>query len=293
MAAIIWLLIILGLVFINSKSKFVSKNNLANGENNIINSQYLDKSLFLSALKQNQDVIEVTSTITGIIVPHHLLAKDLIASTFACIKAQKYQQIILLSPNHFEVGTTSISVTTKNFNTVFGVLKTDVQTVEQVKQLPFVGEADFFYREHGLQAQLPFIKYYFPEVQVVAVAFKSSVTKSELDSFIQILKTQLKPNALIIQSTDFSHYLTRLEAQKRDQESLFVIESLASNQILALKQPENIDSLASQYVQNKLQKEFFNSQSIILTNKNSQDYTAQKVTSTTSYITALYRQIVN
>ena len=39
--------------------------------------------------------------ITGLTVPHHLLAADLIAGAFALAAGQDYRRIIILSPDHF------------------------------------------------------------------------------------------------------------------------------------------------------------------------------------------------
>lgn len=252
-----------------------------------IGSQYTESSLFLSPIKQNQGQA-AAGEVTGLIVPHHLLAVDLLAKAFSSAAAGKYQNVILLSPDHFQAGQSEISVTERNFSTVFGEVKSDIDISRQLKKLPFVSEGDFFYREHGLQAVLPFIKYYFPEAKVTALAFKPTTSKSELDQVIEILEKELPSDSLVVQSTDFSHYLAPAQAAKLDVISQEAIESANPENILKLKQPDNLDSVAALYVQARLQKDFFNSQPEILEHKNSQDYTAADVSSSTSYIAAAY-----
>jgi poly-gamma-glutamate synthesis protein (capsule biosynthesis protein) len=254
-----------------------------------IGAQYTDASLFLSAIKQ-ATATAATGTVTGLIVPHHLLAKDLAAAAFAYSADNKYRKIVLLSPDHYSAGQTVISTTGRNFSTVFGEVKTDQIISQELKKLPFVGEGDFFYREHGLQAELPFIRYYFPDVEVVALAFQPEVSQTQLDQTVAVLEKTLPPESLIIQSTDFSHYLTPFVAEQRDTETLGVLEQADPAKILSLKQPDNIDSLAAQYVQARLQKDFFHSSFQLLDHKNSQAYAPEAVASTTSYITGAYME---
>lgn len=256
-------------------------------ENQSIGSLYTDSSFFLSAIKQNKVSVPATN-VTGIIVPHHLLAVDLVASTFANISSNSYSHIVLLSPDHFDAGQSNLSVTERNVETVFGQVKTDRHLSQKLKELPFITEENFFYREHGLQAILPFIKYYFPEARVTLITFKPTASKQELDTVIHSLEAELPADSLIIQSTDFSHYLTPTEALDWDQLSITAIKSDQPGDILRLKQPENLDSVAALYVQASLQKNFFHSSVTIHAHKNSQDYTSTTVVSSTSYLTAVY-----
>lgn len=253
--------------------------------------QYTDASTFLSPIKQDKTVA-AAGTVTGLIVPHHLLAKDLAVKLFAYASAGKYSRIVLLSPDHYDAGKKPISVTSLDFSTVFGQVKTDQAIVGEIKKLSFVGEGDFFYREHGLQVELPLIKYYFPAAEVTAITFKPTVLKEELDSIINILKQNLPADSLVIQSTDFSHYLNPEQAEKRDQETLDILNQNDPVRILLLNQPENIDSVAAMYVQSSLQK-YFSSSLNILEHRNSQAYTTEPVVSSTSYFGGAYIKTAN
>lgn len=281
-AAVLALLAILALIF--SKVNPVESRET----DQPVSAQYTDGSLFLSALKQTKTE-PTTAAISGLIVPHHLLALDIIADTFTYASRGNYQNIVLLSPDHFSVGEKEISVTERDFSTVFGTVATDKKIASRLKALSFMGEGDFFYREHGLGAALPFIKYYFPDAKIIALTFKPTVSKDKLDEVIAILEKNLAPNSLIIQSTDFSHYLAPAQAALKDAEAIAAIESEDAARVLNLNQPSNIDSRAALYVQAVLQKDFFKTSPLILEHKNSQDYTAEKVASSTSYLAAAYQ----
>lgn len=253
-----------------------------------VSAQYTDSSLYLSAIKQTKT--EPTSEIiNGLIVPHHLLAKDIIANTYAYTAYGQYKNIVLLSPDHFSAGQEEISVTERDFSTVFGTVTTDKEIARELKELFFVSEGDFFYREHGLGAQLPFIKYYFPNTKIIAITFKPTVSRDKLNQVIAILEKNLSPDSLIIQSTDFSHYFTPAQATLKDTESINVIKDGDALKTLYLGQPANLDSRAALYIQASLQKDFFKTKPIILEHKNSQDYTAEYVSSSTSYLAVAYQ----
>ena len=250
--------------------------------------QFTGKSIFLSAISKAAVGALPQRHISGITVPHHLLARDLIANTFALASRGSCRRVIVISPDHNNLGDTDISIAGSNFATVFGDIETDHLLVEQLAQLPNVSTPRFFYREHGIQAVLPFIKYYFPHARVVAIAFKGSARKPELDTFISFLETVLDRDTLIVQSTDFSHYLPVEDANVKDSETLAVLTSGDPQKVFSLRQPAHLDSVAAQYVQMRLQKDLFGASAQITNHKNSQDYSSKKLAKTTSYITQIY-----
>lgn len=251
--------------------------------------QFTEKSLFLTPIHQSSSISEV-GKVTGITVPHHLLARDLIADMFVRLQGQTYDRIVVISPDHFWLGYTTISVADQDFATILGLLKTDYTVVEKLIDVPEVSTADFFYREHGVQAELPFIAYFFPHTPIVAIAVKENARQEELDLLINKLKKVLTKNTLIVQSTDFSHYLPVDVANTKDIETIEVLKGNNPEKVLELTQPDHMDSKAAQYIQSRLQKEFFKSDLTIVAHRNSQYYTDEVVEETTSYITQMYKR---
>ncbi len=253
----------------------------------IIPMQFTDRVLFESVIRHTSTTLPV-QRVTGITVPHHLLARDLIADMFARARGGEYDVITIISPDHFWLGSTAISVAMDDFGTVFGTVKTNQKLVSELMQLPEISVSDFFYREHGIQAELPFVAYHFPKTPIVAITLKANIGKDEVDRLITVLKKVLTKKSLIVQSTDFSHYLTKTEADKKDAETVRVLGSMDPNKLWELDQPDHMDSIAAQYVQSRLQSEFFGSTLEIIDRKNSEEYAIEEVVETTSYITQLY-----
>ena len=253
----------------------------------LIPAQFPDTSLFVNALRQVY-AAPLPARVSGITVPHHLLATDVIANTFARASNGSYDTIVLLSPDHFSLGVTDISVSESGFSTALGDIVPDTTIARAMEQLSFVSPEHFFYREHGLQAETPFIRYYFPHARIVAFTFKETTPKTELDAFIQALEPLLTGRTLVVQSTDFSHYLTKAAASGKDDQTMRVINADDADKVFSLNQPANLDSIAAQYVQMRVQQDVFHARPLIVEHGNSQDYTNEPVAQTTSYIAQAY-----
>ncbi|MEY4744258.1 MAG: hypothetical protein RL272_203 [Candidatus Parcubacteria bacterium] len=254
-----------------------------------IPAQYDDPTFFLSPIMQAKGGTSARA-VTGITVPHHLLARDLIAGAFRYAAAAKPTQVLLIGPDHFDLGDTDVSVAERDLATAFGVLRTDAAAVRKLEALPSVHAQTFFYREHGLQAELPFIRHHFPDAKIIALTFKESTPKETLDRVVAILEETLDRGAFVVQSTDFSHYLPAAQADAMDRETIAALENGDAAALLALGQPSHMDSTAAQYVQTRLQEEFFGSTLKILAHRNSQAYAKAPVDSTTSYIVQAYEK---
>lgn len=249
--------------------------------------QYGDISLFLTPIKRTK-AVPLAGRVSGITVPHHLLASDLIADTVALASGNAYDRIILLGPDHFFQGKEAVSVTTQAFDTVFGTLKPDPVVSEALATLPGVGTGSFFYREHGINAVTSFLKYHFPDAAFAAVTFKGTSSAEDLRRVAEAIKPLLTDRTLVVQSTDFSHYLTPADAALHDQQTLFAIASGNADSILKLDQPSHMDSLQAQWMQMTLQREAFGRTPQIVDNRNSQEYADEPLTETTSYVTQVY-----
>lgn len=226
--------------------------------------------------------------ISGLTVPHHLLAADLIAEAFSRLQGQNYRRIIILSPDHFSRSQSPFAVTRRNFETVLGSLATDQAAVSFLLDNPRVTESSLFSQEHGVRALLPFIAHYFPQAQIVPIAIRRTSQPADWDSLAQTLVPLFSPTTLLVQSTDFSHYLPYREARRRDQETLRVLSAGDPKEVLTLTEPAHLDSRGCQYLQLRLQREVFGAGPTVMANRNSQEYTAEPVEKTTSYIVQLY-----
>jgi len=248
---------------------------------------YPEAQPFRSAIGLTQST-PLPQRLTGLTVPHHLLAADLIAGAFALASGHKYRRIIILSPDHFGRSQTPFAVAIRNFQTVMGQVAVDAAAVDHLRENPLVSGSNLFSHEHGVRALLPFVAHYFPGARVVAVALHRDSQPSQWDSLAQTLAPLLTSDTLVLQSTDFSHYLPWPQARRYDQETLRVLSTGDPLGIIGLKQPQHLDSRGAQYLQLRLQNRVYQARPTVTASRNSQEYTTQRLDSTTSYLVQVY-----
>ena len=123
---------------------------------------------------------------------------------------------------------------------------------------------------------------------MVPIAIRRTSHQADWDALAETLVPLLNPETLLVQSTDFSHYLPQPEARRRDQGTLLVLSGGDPKQVLTLSEPAHLDSKACQYLQLRLQREVYGAGPTAAANRNSQEYTTEPLAKTTSYIVQLY-----
>lgn len=246
-------------------------------------------ALFTAGIEAAVSVDPLPHTLSGLILPHHLLAADLIARAFACAREGGYRRIIILTPDHFNRGRTPFSVPGRDFHTSFGTALLDREGAAALLRNGMVSESNLFSHEHGVQALLPFIVHHFPHALVLPVAIGRDSSLEEWKGLSRSLEPLLDAGTLLIQSTDFSHYLDREETALRDAESIAVLLSHTPDRAHSLRQPQNIDSKGALFIQMTLQKTL-GALPAILAHSSSFEYNAAEAEKSggTSYITAAY-----
>jgi poly-gamma-glutamate synthesis protein (capsule biosynthesis protein) len=151
-----------------------------------------------------------------------------------------------------------------------------------------VEESCLFAREHGVQALLPFIRRAFPDAAIVPVAISIRSAPPDWDRLAAALAPIVDGETLVVESTDFSHYLPQHAARLFDQQTLNVLAAGDLEQIAALRQPAHADSVSALYIQTKLQQQIFGARPLVIANDNSQSFSPDPVAETTSYMVVLY-----
>lgn len=255
-------------------------------------SHLFDPDFFTQAYAEGENYQKLpVSKVFGGIVPHHLLAAPLIAGFFEGIQNQDIRTVILLSPNHYDLGPYDITTSKGVWTTIFGNLRTDISKISQLEQdrVAFVSE-DLFDTEHGIYGITPFIKKTFPKAKMVPLAIKGvKTTKQEGDNLVRSLNKITDDQTIIIVSADFSHYLPSNLADKYDRETIPAITSFDTDKVFSLDHTKNVDSPESVYILLKLMQLKQATKFNLLENTNSAKLTEQpEIQSTTSYLTMYF-----
>lgn len=276
------------------KPSMVLRQSIAN-KNDLITikhaSHMFDATFFEQAYEKGKDYKkEINGRVVGGIIPHHLLASPLIAGFFEGVSKQKVDTVILIGPNHYNVGTFNIATSKAIWNTIYGDIQPDTEKINKLQEnkVAFVSE-DLFENEHSVYGITTFIKKTFPNSHIVPIVLKSMTTRIECDNLIEVLSKIDDTNALVIASVDFSHYLTSDEADIYDKQSLEAIESFSLERIFSLSPTKNFDSPPSIYTLAKLMQEKSVDTPVLIKNTNSAKLVKQRdLESTTSYVTMYF-----
>lgn len=182
-------------------------------------------------------------TISGLVVPHH----DLVASQRAAFLAQaaaKMKQppaIILVSPNHYEVGKGNIQTADQAWEVTAGTIASDSRVIASLSNASL--EPGSFANEHGIKNLLADIKKNFPTAKLVPLILKRATTAKEIADISAALDKSC-PDCLMIASVDFSHYQPSLLAELHDNLSQRVLENLDEPFLLARSETDSPASLA-------------------------------------------------
>lgn len=208
---------------------------------------YYDRAVYTQAIHK-PNVYEIEGRLTGGMIPHHLLAADMIAGFFTLAAQQEkpYDKVLIVSPSHFPENCSSDVVTaTADWNTPYGILKTDRAMTNAILENPLIGaenSAKNVEYDHGVAGLIPFVKYYLPDAEVSVCLLSNRLSQKRLEEVQRVIKAQSQgQNILVLASADCSHYLTYDAAKKRDIETAAAIEGFRYEQIMGFSD-SNVDS---------------------------------------------------
>lgn len=243
-----------------------------------------------------EDFNEDIGTIRGLIVPHHLLAKDLIHEAFQAaihtVKAKnniEYKTIVVFGPDHESIERAKVFTSSSAWQSPMGILHSNEDLVSKLLKLDFVKENNSKMTvEHSVSSLVPFIKYYFSDAKIVPLALTKQLSQENLNKLLSMLVENIDlETTLFISSVDFSHYLSLDEANKMDKESIEAISSIDIEKIKNFTN-DNLDSPNSIIAMLNTIKLIEVKNLKLLNNSNSQIILNKRVQETTSYVTFLF-----
>lgn len=219
----------------------------------------------------------------ALIVPHHLLAKDLINQALENLRPD-YQTIILLGPNHYYYGSANIQTSSFFWKTKFGELKANKGLVEKLASESLVQiEEEYFNTEHSICALVSFLKIHFPKAKVIPLILKANLSQEEAKSLAQFL-AQNCPDCLLLCSLDFSHDVSQAEAERNDQKSIEILTALVEEKIDQV----DCDSISALQILFSYLKEKGINQGKLINQSDSFAISGQNPQSVTSYVALIY-----
>lgn len=250
---------------------------------------FYDEQLFVQNVSKEMAVQEDDQlTVQGIIVPHHLLASSIIADLIQRIASQNVQKIIIIGPNHWERGKTSVITSVCGWDTPYGNM---FSSTDQCADRSFIScDDDVMREEHSLGAIMPFIAYAMPHVRVLPFAISQKITSQEQRDLAAMIAQEAEDaHTVIILSMDFSHYLSDEDAERMDRETLAAITDFSYNKILSYNS-DHVDSPQGLAIFLRAMQLIGAKKSSVVHHTNSSKLLRDPFAQTTSYFGIVYTQ---
>ncbi|MFZ5827655.1 MAG: AmmeMemoRadiSam system protein B [Bacillota bacterium] len=207
---------------------------------------FFDPALFYPGLQvaAGQSAEPTAGRLVGGVVPHHNLAAALLSGFFVQLEERPPATVIVVGPNHENRGQAVITGY-RGWQTDFGVVETDRRLVQAlVREGLAVVDEEALSAEHTIGALMPYLKYHAPDARLVPLILHRDIALPQLHRLAEALAGELGDDRLLLASVDFSHYLTRSEAEKKDAETLQAIEAFDLPALMRMG-PDHVDSPGS------------------------------------------------
>lgn len=152
--------------------------------------------------------------------------------------------LVILGPNHHGVGAAAAIPSHVQWETPLGPVAIDRELAQAIRSAaPSLAVDDLSHTgEHSIEVQVPFVRHLMPEARLVpiSVGLIGRETVEEIGRAVAEGVRATGRRAAVVASTDFSHYVPRAVAERRDRYALQAIEALDPDGLLAVVRRERI-----------------------------------------------------
>ncbi|MCF7810086.1 AmmeMemoRadiSam system protein B [bacterium] len=188
------------------------------------------ESYLKDSFKTNPTRIVYKSPPVAIVVPHagYIYSAQIAADAYNQVKDFNYDLIIILGINHTTAGFNGISVYPEGaYRTPLGLVEIDSKIANKITQSDknILFNPAVHRQEHSVEVQVPFIQYLFPKAKIVPFIVGTTDLRGCRkfgENLAEIIKDR---KALIVASTDLSHYPNYEDAKVVDGKTLNAIIS--------------------------------------------------------------------
>jgi AmmeMemoRadiSam system protein B len=184
--------------------------------------------------------------IIGLVCPHagYMYSGPVAANAYYELASDgKPDTVVILGPNHTGYGS-GLAVMNEGFwRTPLGDAEVDREVADElIREARIVDVDEVAHRfEHSVEVQLPFLQYlYGDSFKFVPVCFGMQ----DLDSAIEVGRALVEVmdgrNAVVIASSDMTHYEPQKTASAKDLDALRAVEALDVNRFYSILEAENV-----------------------------------------------------
>ncbi|NWG10715.1 AmmeMemoRadiSam system protein B [Candidatus Bathyarchaeota archaeon] len=184
--------------------------------------------------------------IIGLVCPHagYMFSGPVAAHAYYSLAVDgKPDIVVIFGPNHTGYGS-ALAVTNEGFwQTPLGDVEIDSGTANKItKEAHIIDVDDSAHRfEHSIEVQLPFLQYlYGSTFKVVPICFLMQDLPSAKEVGKAVAKVLAEKNAVIIASSDMTHYESQQSAAKKDRQALEAVEAMDEDRFYSAVESQRI-----------------------------------------------------
>lgn len=182
----------------------------------------------------------------GLVSPHagYMFSGPVAAhSYFALASNCKPETVIILGPNHTGYGAAISLMNDGIWQTPLGNVKIDNEMANKIaKSSQIIDIEEMAHRfEHSIEVQLPFLQYlYGSDFRFVPICFQLQDINTALEIGKVLAQILLVKNAVVIASSDMTHYQPHKIATSKDLETLKAVEELDIKRFYSLLESRGV-----------------------------------------------------
>ncbi len=157
-------------------------------------------------------------SIKGLVCPHagYVYSGPVAAHSYkALVEDGLPDTVIILGPNHHGMGS-GVAVADEPYSTPLGTMEIDEELATALAG-DVIKIDDVAHRnEHSLEVQIPFLQYFSNSLKIVPICCTKQDLRTSKKIGEKIKKAAEGKDVVVIASTDFSHYVLKKNAEKKD-----------------------------------------------------------------------------
>lgn len=149
------------------------------------------------------------------------------------------ESFVIIGPNHTGRGS-GLAIAKDDFQTPLGIARIDRELAKMLRK-DLVDEDDEAHEyEHSIEVQLPFLQYFKPDIKFVPICmgFQDYAAAASVGKLIR--EAMQKKDIVVIASTDFSHYVPKDEAKRKDSMAIDAITRMDAKGLFEVVRDEDI-----------------------------------------------------
>ncbi len=186
--------------------------------------------------------------ILGLVCPHagYVYSGPVAANAYFSLASDgKTEIFVILGPNHTGYGNPLSVMNEGAWQTPLGRVQIDTEVANALaEEIGIVDVDEVAHRhEHSIEVQLPFLQYlYGGKFKFVPICFLMQDLESAVEVGKGLAEVLANRNAVVIASSDFTHYEPQALVDKKDHDALKAIEALDEEHFFKVLEAENVSA---------------------------------------------------